>query len=1012
MKRMKKLLAFLLAAMLLLTMIPISASAAGEDANIIRLMDRSEWYTAAFNRAGVSPEGAITLQRMFIYDTNGEQIGLGDATEVDIWTKDWYRSYISAQGIDFDEIGKIVLSFTNTQGLETTTVSAVFHRDDFYLAGTGGVSGTKHMEIKLTETGKNVPSGNQVNFYAQLNGELAYSLYDTIYVESGNQIGDQLPPIPNTGTYQFTGWQTLKSGGDSVNKDTYVNSPMNVYASKVTAGEGYAQEYHVMYSTTARENALLSEVVEKYNSEHGESLTATAFSIEKIQVNGTSTSTNIDYSQNGRRNDENEGDYYYIYNVDNDDKVTPGQYNDRVPVDEITGITIRGKLNGANESTFSVKIPVSELSVVEAQSNVVFEIRVREKLDSITKELVTADDKTAGAPEVEGVTYPESNNKVTVKEGEGVTLLYKLTVTGDTGSVYNVDDEGAEPVEGYSFTGTIQDGRQAIIYVTKAFTAEDVAKGTLTNTAFVVPGDNTTLGTDEGDGSDEEEIGAVVEDDEEEEPDTEPEKPDEEVIATNFGENAVEVVCTRKPDNHVSKTYNLTAESIHVGEPYPDGDTYYCDVTIFANSYVSQYKPDNVPHELAGEAQETGSFKLYHDGIKWLLAEGQNKPYVIFEVTCKDGGSGEQPEEPGEPTAPTYDELKDLIDVTVACTNTDVTHASQTYGLIDNSVAPNYSVSAISQDDEGNDTCTVTVYAGEYIVKYENNTNNVAHGLTNATGTGSVEVDLVNDGTGWKLANGSAPTTITFEVKCGSTIVEVPGEGEDHWYPVYVDPEDPTDPDQTGVADLLETDDHIQYLFGYPDGSFGPDRNMTRAEAAQMFYNLLKNQNVDAEPAFDDVPDGAWYATAVNIMAELGIVNGVGDDKFEPNREITRAEFTTMAMRFAKVPSGGVNIFTDVAPSDWFYSYVVNSIQYGWIEGYGDGTFRPDRLITRAEVTTIVNRMLDRQADMAYVIQNRDKLTKFTDLTTEHWAYYTIVEATNEHNYKKPAIGEDWTSLK
>ena len=119
-----------------------------------------------------------------------------------------------------------------------------------------------------------------------------------------------------------------------------------------------------------------------------------------------------------------------------------------------------------------------------------------------------------------------------------------------------------------------------------------------------------------------------------------------------------------------------------------------------------------------------------------------------------------------------------------------------------------------------------------------------------------------------------------------------------------------------------------------------------------------------------------------------------------------------MAMRFAKVPSGGVNIFTDVNPDDWFYSYVVNSIQYGWIEGYGDGTFRPDRLITRAEVTTIVNRMLDRQADMAYVIQHRAELNQFTDLTTEHWAYYTIVEATNEHDYKKPAIGEDWTSLK
>ena len=428
---------------------------------------------------------------------------------------------------------------------------------------------------------------------------------------------------------------------------------------------------------------------------------------------------------------------------------------------------------------------------------------------------------------------------------------------------------------------------------------------------------------------------------------------------------------------------------------------------------MSQYEPDGVKHELADGAQNTGSFKLYYDGdgAKWLLAEGQDTPYVTFYVTCDD--SGEDPggdDEEKTPDLPTKDQLEALLNgkITVKCVNGKREHNTieEEFGFLEKGIARN----EINEDVHGNFTTSVTVNGPVYVDAFEDEVND-AHKLTSDDKYPTIQLKWAPnkddpEGGSWTLDDPNA--TVTFEVTCDVKTVTTPGGT----IAIEKDPEDPTDPDQTGVSDLLETDDHIQYLFGYPDGSFGPDRNMTRAEAAQMFYNLLKNQNVEAEPTFDDVPDGAWYATPVNVMAELGIVDGVGDDKFEPNREITRAEFTTMAMRFAKVPSGGVNIFTDVAPSDWFYSYVVNSIQYGWIEGYGDGTFRPDRLITRAEVTTIVNRMLDRQADMAFVIQNRDKLTKFTDLTTEHWAYYTIVEATNEHNYKKPAIGEDWTSLK
>ena len=219
------------------------------------------------------------------------------------------------------------------------------------------------------------------------------------------------------------------------------------------------------------------------------------------------------------------------------------------------------------------------------------------------------------------------------------------------------------------------------------------------------------------------------------------------------------------------------------------------------------------------------------------------------------------------------------------------------------------------------------------------------------------------------------------------------------------------DPDDTGVSDWLNTDDHMAYLNGYPDGTFRPDRNMTRAEAAQLFYNLLLDKDVAATVTFDDVDSSAWYAGAVDTLASLGIINGVGDGKFEPERSITRAEFTAIAMRFADLETDGENIFSDVDEADWFYDVVVGSIQYGWINGYPDGTFRPYDDITRAEVTAIVNRMLGRSADTEYVDGHEDSLRQFSDLDSAHWAYYDIAEAANGHTYSKSGSTESWTEL-
>lgn len=219
------------------------------------------------------------------------------------------------------------------------------------------------------------------------------------------------------------------------------------------------------------------------------------------------------------------------------------------------------------------------------------------------------------------------------------------------------------------------------------------------------------------------------------------------------------------------------------------------------------------------------------------------------------------------------------------------------------------------------------------------------------------------------------------------------------------------DPDETGVSDWLNTGDHIVYLNGYEDDTFRPDANMTRAEAAQMFFNLLNDKDVVTTVSFSDVDSDAWYAEAVNTLASLGMITGVGDNKYEPDRSITRAEFTTIAMRFADLVTGGENVFSDVSESAWYYDYVAGSIQYGWITGYPDGTFRPENTITRAEVTTIVNRMLGRSADRTFIAEHADELKAFSDVTTAHWGYYAIMEAANAHDYANDNGVETWSGL-
>lgn len=225
-----------------------------------------------------------------------------------------------------------------------------------------------------------------------------------------------------------------------------------------------------------------------------------------------------------------------------------------------------------------------------------------------------------------------------------------------------------------------------------------------------------------------------------------------------------------------------------------------------------------------------------------------------------------------------------------------------------------------------------------------------------------------------------------------------------------VDPKPNTvaDPKETGVAGKLETDKHDAYMKGYANGTFGPNANMTRAEAAQMFYNLLLNKQTVADAGFTDVAADRWYADAVNTLAFMGIINGVGNNQFAPSRTISRAEFAAIATRFAKANSNGSLAFTDVKRSDWFYNSVLTAVNYGWIGGYSNGTFKPNNNITRAEVVSIVNKMLARSADKTFINSNASSIKSFTDVSKSFWGFYEVTEATNGHDHVKNDGVESW----
>lgn len=212
------------------------------------------------------------------------------------------------------------------------------------------------------------------------------------------------------------------------------------------------------------------------------------------------------------------------------------------------------------------------------------------------------------------------------------------------------------------------------------------------------------------------------------------------------------------------------------------------------------------------------------------------------------------------------------------------------------------------------------------------------------------------------------------------------------------------------VAELNRTD-HFAFLVGYADGTFGPKRNMTRAEVTTMFARLLTEQ-IDADKTysntFSDVPKGYWAANYIGYMQQFGIITGYSDGSFRPDAPVTRAEFAAIASRFEKLTEGSKS-FTDVPDTYWAARYINFAATRGWVTGYSDGTFKPENTITRAEVAAVTCRLLERSADQNYIRSHLKELRTFSDMTESHWAYWYAMEAANGHDYTKSGGSENWS---
>lgn len=209
----------------------------------------------------------------------------------------------------------------------------------------------------------------------------------------------------------------------------------------------------------------------------------------------------------------------------------------------------------------------------------------------------------------------------------------------------------------------------------------------------------------------------------------------------------------------------------------------------------------------------------------------------------------------------------------------------------------------------------------------------------------------------------------------------------------------------------LNTSDHFAYVQGYPNGTVKPAGNITRAETAAILFRLMDDASrktyYSTKSGFRDVASGSWYNTYVATLNNAGVITDSSNGCFRPNEAITRAELAAMLAKFSET-TGAANYFNDVSAKYWAANAIAICAKLGWITGYPDGTFRPDKNVTRAELMAMINRATGRAPKSADAFLPGMKT--WIDNTSDKWYYLDVQEATNSHSYTVKG-SETWTAL-
>ena len=664
-------------------------------------------------------------------------------------------------------------------------------------------------------------------------------------------------------------------------------------------------------------------------------------------------------------------------------------------------------------------------------------------INGIAKDLVAGQtDKdtaiTNGVENLDSFTIPEADETVIIPAGESVTLLYSITVTGnDKKDVkFVVTDEGTtlvpssaavEQKDDGTYTGTIPEGGNVTFYVSKEFTGANINKdGELVNTASVDGADDETT-VDPDDKVDE----TVPAEDG-------PALPDQDAM------NALLDVVLDCASNvgHADGTYkDLLENSYDFGDvTHNDEGAYTVGVTIDSDKYIADYSNNviKVAHEIQDgtPAIKTVILTYNEDQENWTTAESPVKFLIVCEGVYWDISNIEK----DLVTEATLDDAKANGVSDDALKNIIVPEDMDDTVIIpeDGSVTLLYAITvsgkagiAFSVEDPGttlvkssanvsvDENADVATYTGSIpengIVTFYVSKNFTVDNITE-------NGQLVNSAT----VAGDDGTTVnpgTEDDPANKDDEAIAGEEEDNrpTPPPYIPGGDGDDnPGDNDGPSGLNTEDHFSYVVGYEDGMVKPQRSITRAEVATIFYRLLEDDVRDdydtTRNNFSDVTSDSWYNQTVSTLASMGILKGYEDGTFRPNASITRAEFAAIATRFFEETGATYEpgTFTDVTGDEWFAGAIMDAVNLGLIGGYEDGTVRPNNNITRAEACAIVNRTLGRVPDADHLLP-ADEMTTWPDNPSSAWFYADMQEATNGHEYEWITEDgnkiEEWTDI-